>query len=96
MKLYCLYDTVAEESGPIFESPTDAMARRIHQTMTGLPPGATIKDYRLYKLGYFNRGSYDKKPHVTAMSDGIDITNMHNKADLSRQVEMEEQISETV
>ena len=77
MRLYCMYDTVSEESGMIFEARNDAVARRIYLTMdeTALPPGSEKKDFKLYKLGSYDHGSFQKPPSIQALSVPYDITN---------------------
>jgi hypothetical protein len=76
MKIYCLYDEVAEEAGPLFEARNDNMARRIRENldMSQLPAGSHISDYRLFKLGFFNRGDSQARPFITALDLPMDIT----------------------
>ena len=81
MRLYCMYDTVAEEAGTIFEARNDFMARRIIKSMDekALPPGSTIADFRLFKLGSFDHGDNGKKPKVFGLSEAYDVTNETRK-----------------
>jgi len=75
-KIYCLYDTVAEESGMLFEARTDALAHRIYETMDekALPPGAKREDFKLMKLGSYFHGDGTKKPQIYGLSSAYDIT----------------------
>ena len=48
--LYVIYDTVAEEAGPIFDAKSDAVAvRACRQTLGQV---STISDYQLICVGY--------------------------------------------
>lgn len=61
MKLYALYDRVAEESGPIAEAKNDGVALRMYQHMLAskqLPPD----DYQLICVGEWNRDTLDISP----------------------------------
>ena len=78
-KLYCLFDTIGEESGPIFEARNDAMARRIYDQLTDLPPGATKADFKLLKLGSYYHGDQTKMPQLYALSKAYDITHINQK-----------------
>ena len=75
MKLYCLFDTVAEEAGPLFESRNDALARRIYEQFE-LPTGSSRSDFKLMKLGSYFRGNETEKPAVYALAKPYDITNV--------------------
>ena len=71
-----MYDQIAEEGGPIFEARNDSIARRIISTMSevSLPPGSKKSDFRLYKLGNYNRGDEKARPYLTAFEKSVDIT----------------------
>ena len=77
MRIYCMYDSVAEEAGTIFEARNDAMARRAFSTINpeSLPPGSTKEDFRLFKLGSFFRGNDTERPCVKGFAKAYDITN---------------------
>ena len=77
MRIYCMYDTIAEEAGPLFEARNDNIARRIINTMdvNSLPPGSKITDFKLMKLGYYDRGNEKQMPKITAYEKAMDITN---------------------
>lgn len=51
MSLYCIYDRVAEESGPIFEAKNDMMALRMYNgvNLPGQPD-----DFQLLRLGEYH------------------------------------------
>lgn len=51
MNLYCIYDRLAEEAGPIFEAKNDAVAfRMIMNSIKEYHP----EEYCIYCLGSFN------------------------------------------
>jgi len=52
MKIYTLYDRLAETSGPLFDAPTHAVARR--GIMQQLQKVYDINDYRLYYIGDYD------------------------------------------
>ena len=80
MKLYCIFDTVAEEGGPIFEARNDNMARRIYDNIKEFPPGSVKSDFRLIKLGCYNRGDSKERPYILAKEKAQDITYIaHNE-----------------
>ena len=53
--LYCLFDKVAETSGPIFEARNDPAAARAVQQMFKNAPDQNPDDYQLFCLGSFNK-----------------------------------------
>lgn len=69
--LYCLYDRVAEEAGPLFHAVNDGVAlRQTVQTLKPLPP--TIREeYSLFRVG-----SYDARTMKidVCVPQEIDIT----------------------
>ena len=73
MRLYCLFDTVAEESGPLFEARNDFMARRIVDSINEWPTGSKKSDFELYKLGYYDRGDRDVKPRIVAKEFAVRV-----------------------
>jgi hypothetical protein len=77
MKLYCFYDTVAEEGGMIFEARNDHVARRIFSTMedSSFPPGSSKNDFRIFRLGYYDKSSVGKFPTIKGHEKPYDITN---------------------
>ena len=97
-KLYCLWDTYAEEAGPIFEARNDFIARRTFNSMPpdSLPNGAKLKDFRLYKLGAYNRGDGDRKPYVTAFEKAYDITKEDKFSSYEIETEQKEEVNEAV
>ena len=76
MRIYTIYDTIAEESGPLFEARNDFIARRIFNNMNeeSFPPGATRQDFKLLKLGSYFHGSEKEKPKVYGLTESYDIT----------------------
>ena len=81
MKLYCMYDNVAEESGMLFEARNDFMAHRIFDNVTEWPQGASKKDFSLLKLGSYFHGNEFEKPKVMGLSKSEDITRVAQKND---------------
>jgi len=61
--LYCIYDSLAEEAGPIFQAANDAVAARsFRNVVKDFKEGR--QDYTLMKLG-----TYDEK---SVKLDGLD------------------------
>lgn len=56
MKLYSVYDELAEEFGPLFEQKNDATAKRAVETMLKDKPYPG--DYSLYCVGEFDHDDY--------------------------------------
>lgn len=59
MNLYCIYDRVAEESGPLFESKNDLMALRMYN---GVNLPGNPEDFELLKLGVYHHCPVSIKP----------------------------------
>ena len=72
-KVYCLYDTVAEESGPLFEARNDVIASRILEAIENLPKGASKDDFRVIRLGYYDHGENGLMPAIRAHDKGVEI-----------------------
>lgn len=51
--LYSVYDQVADEYGPIFESKSDAVALRGAEHLLSTVRPEFRSDYKLYRLGWF-------------------------------------------
>lgn len=69
--LYCLYDRVAEEAGPLFHAVNDGVAlRQTVHTLRPLPP-TVREEYSLFCIG-----SYDSRTMVIEvfLPREIDIT----------------------
>ena len=60
----------------LFEANNDFIARRMYNSMDvkALPPGAKLEDFKLYKLGAFNRGGAVEKPVIIARPEALDVT----------------------
>lgn len=54
MRIYTIYDRVAEEAGPIFEAKHDAIAHRQFQQLIHQESVINQGDYALYCLGSFD------------------------------------------
>lgn len=55
MRLYCLYDRVAEEAGNVFEQKNDALALRMFRRYLQEHPAIDPTDYQILFLGTFDR-----------------------------------------
>lgn len=55
MRLYCLYDRVAEECGNVFEQKNNALALRLFDRYLKDHPAINPDDYQLLFLGTFDR-----------------------------------------
>lgn len=53
MNLYCVFDKVAEEAGPIFEAKNDAIAQRNFMKLLERT-GGMQSDFVLYSVGKFD------------------------------------------
>lgn len=51
--LYTIYDKVAEECGPLFQSKSDAVASRAYRT--SLANVHDTDDYKLLRVGYIDK-----------------------------------------
>ena len=51
--LYTIYDKVAEETGPLFEAKSDAVASRSARTL--LAEVQTVDDFKLLRVGYSDK-----------------------------------------
>lgn len=75
MRLYCIYDTVAEEASAPFIARTDGQAVRIFLYAMEKDK-AYAQDYKLYKIGGWNSENMAitgiSKPEIVKISDGID------------------------
>lgn len=61
IKLYVIYDVVAEESGPIFQAKNDGIALRNYQTML-IQQKVNPQDYSLWYIGDYNSESMRVEP----------------------------------
>lgn len=52
-KLYTVYDSVAEEAGPIFQAVNDAVAMRNYNNMLASTPHINPAEYKLLCVGIF-------------------------------------------
>jgi len=51
--LYTIYDKVAEETGPIFEAKSDAVASRSARNL--LSEVSSVDDFKLLRVGYSDK-----------------------------------------
>jgi len=56
MKLYTIYDNVAESTGPLFEAKNDEVAKR--KVIQMMPEVAIPSDYELFCVGEINHESH--------------------------------------
>ena len=66
MYLYCLYDKLAEEAGPVFEAVNDAIALRNVRQMVSRN-GLDESEYYLYKIGEYS----SKLPSISAYPKAV-------------------------
>nr|QJB21670.1 MAG: nonstructural protein [Microvirus sp.] len=57
MRLYVIYDTVAEEAGPLFQAKNDEVAIRQVKNMLSQEKLVRPSDYKLYHLGSFDQNT---------------------------------------
>lgn len=55
MTVYAIYDTVAQESGPLFEAKNDGIALRNFENFLGKTH--LVDDFRLYAVGEYDKES---------------------------------------
>lgn len=67
MKVYTIYDKVAEESGPVFCAVNDGVALRNFKAMLQ-QQNVSIYEYKLYCLG-----SYDAKTMIIMPTDPREV-----------------------
>jgi hypothetical protein len=53
--VYSIQDELADEFGPLFEAPTDAVALRQFQHLISQVDAFSRKDYKLFKFGSFEQ-----------------------------------------
>lgn len=69
--LYSIYDSVAEEFGPLFHSKSDAVAKRAVTTV--LHEGVKASDYDLYMIGTYDVDLGIIEPSKSFVCNCIDI-----------------------
>lgn len=80
MRLYCIYDRLAEEAGPIFEAKNDAVAWRMIMN--------TIKEYNqeeycIYCVGEFDHGNV----RLTAYADPVLVLSKNDFVEEEQSIE---------
>ena len=55
LNMYVLYDTLTEEASPLYEATSDVAAIRAFCPL--LAEAVNVEDYKLYKVGTFDRHS---------------------------------------
>lgn len=69
--IYTIYDTVAQEAGPIFEAKNDAIANRaVYQLIKS--QGIRINEYKLLNIGYINTENAELVP--SAVRNEVDLS----------------------
>lgn len=56
MNLYVVYDRLAEESGPVFEAKSDAVAVRAFNNMMAKSDAGTVGEFALFCMGSIDHG----------------------------------------
>ena len=54
VNIYTIYDVVAKECGPIFQSKNHDVAVRAFKSLISDTPNVSVSDYDLYCLGEFD------------------------------------------
>lgn len=54
VNIYTIYDSVAKEAGPIFQSKNHDVAVRAFKSLISDTPNVKLSDYDLYCLGEFD------------------------------------------
>lgn len=74
--LYCMYDKVAQEGGPVYGARNDAVAiRGFRQAFAGLE-NANENDFRLYRLAVYDPETLEIapiSPAVEVFSPGMSV-----------------------
>lgn len=72
MRLYCLYDRVAEEAGNVFEQKNDALALRMFRRYLQEHPAIDPADYQVMFVGTFDRelAAIDAAPSPVEVYEG--------------------------
>ena len=52
--VYVIFDSVAQEAGPLFEAPNSGVAIRNFRNLMEKVPGYQRSDYRLYTVGTYD------------------------------------------
>lgn len=60
MKVYCIYDRVAQEGGPLFTAKNEAVAVRNYNNLLSNSHVENVSDYSLYCLGEYD----PEQPHL--------------------------------
>lgn len=63
-KIYCIFDRIAQEAGPIFEAKNDGIALRMYHQVN--LPGSS-EDYYLLRVGDFDHETCVLTPLKTAL-----------------------------
>lgn len=61
IKLYCLYDLVAERGGPVWQAVNDAVA--VRQSVNLLRESVDYNDYQLRQVGFYD----DQQGRIVAL-----------------------------
>lgn len=69
MRLYVIYDKIAEESGPVFQAPNDGVAKRNYRGLLQQVAKVDQNEYRLVLVGTIETGT----SQVTALDPEVII-----------------------
>lgn len=79
--LYCIYDVVAQDAGPLFQARNDGVAMRHYKAMIDNRQ-VIPEDYKLLHVGYFDRKELQVVPEckiVVVDAPDIDFKNVKLK-----------------
>lgn len=69
MKIYCIYDKLAQEGGPLFEAKNDGIALRMYQ---GIQLPGNPEDFKILWVG-----DYSHDPvKITAITPPVEVNMM--------------------
>lgn len=74
MKLYCMFDVVAKEAGPVYEAKNDEVAKRNALQLLNKPNMTHPEDYHLYRVGTWDNEKMEITPEREYIPTNIDVT----------------------
>lgn len=69
MRVFTIYDSLAEKAGPLFEAESDLVAIREYRNVMRQVSVHNRSDYRLIEVGFFDRNA---DPDSAAVLSGYD------------------------
>ena len=69
--LFCIFDELGEKASPPFAAENDEVAVRQYRTLLDEVPAFARKDFKLYKVGFFNYANMKIDSHTPIEVDTI-------------------------